>query len=311
MITLAHPYIVLLPWVARNDGPPEAQLEIGTTNGKMTVGRHQLAREENAFDIDFSFSPSNKGRHRVEPTGTSAPVKAATVAAATGAFFAVGAQFTAGTAAAHPGHEAPAHTEAPTTGTLPFALPEGLLPAGVEVPAIPGVTTQAAQDAPQLPAEITQLVDQFAGGNNWLDSLNPIKPSTVQPVSGTLTSDFGARWGAHHGGIDIAAPIGTPIMSASDGTVLDAGAASGYGQWVRVLNDDGTTAVYGHVDTYQVAAGERVSAGQQIATVGNLGWSTGPHLHFEVWDQDGTKTDPNAWLSNRGVVADWGHSRAV
>ncbi len=277
------------------------------------MGRHQLAREDAAFEIDFSFaqSGSGKGRHRVEPTGTSAPVKAATVAAATGAFFAVGAQFTAGTAAAHPGHEAPAHTEAPTTGTLPFELPEGLLPAGVEVPAIPGVTAPAAENAQQLPAEITQFVDQFAGGNNWLDSLNPIKPSTVQPVSGTLTSDFGARWGAHHGGIDIAAPIGTPISSASDGTVLDAGAASGYGQWVRVLNDDGTTAVYGHVDTYQVSAGERVTAGQQIATVGNLGWSTGPHLHFEVWDQDGAKIDPNAWMSDRGVVADWGNFRAV
>jgi murein DD-endopeptidase MepM/ murein hydrolase activator NlpD len=279
------------------------------------VGRHQRTRDEAAtFEIDESCAPVARGRHRLEPTGTSTPVKAATVAAATGAFFAVGAQFTAGTAAAHPGHGDSAHTAAPQTGTLPFELPAGLLPEGVEIPVVPGLTAPAPAEqaaAPQLPAEINDLVEQFTGGPSWLENLNPIKPNTVQPVSGTLTSDFGPRWGAHHGGIDIAAPIGTPIKSAADGTVLDAGEASGYGQWVRVLNDDGTTAVYGHVDTYQVAAGERVSAGQQIATVGNRGWSTGPHLHFEVWAQDGSKSDPSAWLSNRGVVADWGSFRAV
>lgn len=228
------------------------------------------------------------------------------MACATGAFMAIGAQFTAGTAAAHPGHDHGPVQAAPAAPQLPFELP-----AGIELPSIPGITTPAEQGAPQLPVEVQGLVDQFTGGGNWLNNLNPIKPSTVQPVSGTLTSDWGSRWGSHHGGIDIAAPIGTPIQSASDGTVLDAGAASGYGQWVRVLNDDGTTAVYGHVDTFQVSSGQRVSAGQQIATVGNRGWSTGPHLHFEVWDASGNKTNPNTWLSDRGVVADWSGYRAV
>ncbi|NLV77783.1 MAG: M23 family metallopeptidase [Rhodococcus sp.] len=276
------------------------------------MARHQRTRDEApAFEIDQAGTPIARGRHRLEPTGTSAPVKAATVAAATGAFFAIGSQFAAGTAAAHPGHDAPVQATPPQTGNLPFELPAGLLPEGVEIPVIPGVTAPAEQGAPQLPVEVADLVQQFTGGNNWLDDLNPVKPSTVQPVSGTLTSDFGQRWGAHHGGIDIAAPIGTPIQSASDGTVVDAGAASGYGQWVRIQNDDGTTAVYGHVDTYQVSAGQRVSAGQQIATVGNRGWSTGPHLHFEVWDQGGAKTDPNAWLNNRGVFADWDINRSL
>lgn len=268
------------------------------------MARHQRTRDEaTAFEIDRAGVPASRGRHRLEPAGTSTPVKAATVAAATGAFFAIGSQFAAGTASAAP---APAQT-----GTLPFEVPAGLLPEGVEIPAIPGVTAPAEQGAPQLPAEVTDLVEQVTGGNNWLNDLNPIKPSTVQPVSGTLTSDFGQRWGAHHGGIDIAAPIGTPIQSASDGVVLDAGAASGYGQWVRILNDDGSTAVYGHVDTYQVAEGQRVSAGQQIATVGNRGWSTGPHLHFEVWDQSGAKVDPIGWLNDRGVVADWSANRSL
>jgi len=273
------------------------------------VGRHQRTREDEAFDLETIRVPSSgKGRHRVEPTGTSAPVKAATVAAATGAFFAVGSQIGAGTAAAHPGHDH-VQAEAPSP-SLPFELPAGLLPEGVEIPAIPGITTPAEQGAPELPAEVTNFLDQFSGPS-WLDQLNPGAPSAVQPVSGTLTSDWGPRWGAHHGGIDIAAPLGTPIKSAANGTVLDAGPASGFGQWVRVLNDDGTTAVYGHVSSYQVSAGERVNAGQQIATVGNEGWSTGPHLHFEVWDTEGTKINPNAWLSDRGVVTDWGGYRAV
>ncbi len=279
-------------------------------NKGHTVGRHQRTREDAALDLETICVPSSgKGRHRVEPTGPSAPVKAATVAAATGAFFAVSGQIGAGSAAAHPGHDH-VQAEAPT-GSLPFELPAGLLPEGVEIPAIPGITAPVEQGAPELPAEVTGFLDQFAGGGNWLDQLNPAAPSAVQPVSGTLTSDWGPRWGSHHGGIDIAAPIGTPIKSAADGTVLEAGAASGYGQWVRVLNDDGTTAVYGHVDTYQVSSGQRVSAGQQIATVGNQGWSTGPHLHFEVWDTNGVKINPNAWLSDRGVVTDWGGHRSV
>lgn len=274
------------------------------------MGRHQRGRDEAAvFDFDVSGIAAERGRHRIEPTGPSVPVKAATVAAATGAFFAVGAQLAAGTAAA-----APAPVQA---GSLPFEVPQGLLPPGFEIPALPGVAAPVDDHGhdhahgPELPAPLADFIDRVGGAGQWLNDLNPAAPSTVQPVSGTLTSDFGQRWGSHHGGIDIAAPIGTPIKSAADGTVLDAGAASGYGQWVRIANDDGTTAVYGHVDTYQVAAGQRVSAGDQIATVGNQGWSTGPHLHFEVWDQNGTKTDPNGWLNTRGVVADWSSYRAV
>lgn len=274
------------------------------------MGRHYRTREDAAFDVDTIRVPSSgKGRHRVEPIGTSAPVKAATVAAATGAFFAVGAQISAGTAAAHPGHEV--QGEAAPTGTLPFELPAGLLPEGVEIPAIPGITAPIEEGAPALPAEVEALVEQFSGATGWLGRINPARPTAVQPVSGTLTSDWGPRWGSHHGGIDIAAPLGTPILSAADGTVLEAGAASGFGQWVRVLNDDGTTSVYGHVSTYQVSAGQRVSAGEQIATVGNEGWSTGPHLHFEVWDTAGTKINPNAWLKDRGVVPTWGGYSAV
>lgn len=128
-----------------------------------------------------------------------------------------------------------------------------------------------------------------------------MRPKTVLPALGQLTSGFGARWGTNHNGIDIAAPLGTPIVAAADGVVIEAGSASGFGMWVRVQHDDGTVTVYGHMYEYSVSEGQQVKAGEQIATVGSNGQSTGPHLHFEVWQGGGAKIDPLSWLSARGV----------
>ncbi|GLZ33609.1 peptidase [Lentzea sp. NBRC 105346] len=127
------------------------------------------------------------------------------------------------------------------------------------------------------------------------------RPKCVRPAQGTFTSGFGARWGTSHNGIDIANAIGTPILSAMDGVVVEAGPASGFGLWVRVQHEDGTITVYGHVDTIVAFAGTKVKAGQQIATMGNRGQSTGPHLHFEVWAGGSTKINPLGWLAERGV----------
>jgi murein DD-endopeptidase MepM/ murein hydrolase activator NlpD len=122
----------------------------------------------------------------------------------------------------------------------------------------------------------------------------------VAPTSGTITSTYGPRWGSIHYGLDIANEIGTPIVSVMDGRVISSGPASGFGLWVRVRHDDGTITVYGHIDEALVSVGERVAAGEQIATVGNRGESTGPHLHFEV-HMNGRKVDPLVWLRSNGV----------
>jgi murein DD-endopeptidase MepM/ murein hydrolase activator NlpD len=127
------------------------------------------------------------------------------------------------------------------------------------------------------------------------------KPQVMAPVSGTMTSNFGPRWGTTHYGLDIANAIGTPIVSATDGVVLESGPAAGFGLWVRIQQDDGTVGVYGHINEALVVAGQKVRAGELIATVGNRGQSTGPHLHYEVWQPDGQKTDPLAYLNSRGV----------
>ena len=126
-------------------------------------------------------------------------------------------------------------------------------------------------------------------------------PSTVAPTVGILTSGFGARWGSTHLGLDIANAIGTPVVSVTAGEVLEAGPANGFGLWIRVRQDDGTIGVYGHIDQALVTTGERVEAGQQIATMGNRGISTGSHLHYEVRQDDGSNLDPAQWLLGRGV----------
>jgi murein DD-endopeptidase MepM/ murein hydrolase activator NlpD len=125
----------------------------------------------------------------------------------------------------------------------------------------------------------------------------------VAPTSGRVTSCYGSRWGTLHAGVDIAAPIGTPVFTPEDGLVLQAGAASGFGLAVAVQHGDGSITLYGHVNQMFVSAGEVVNAGQQIAEVGNRGQSTGPHLHFEVHTGGlyANRNNPVPWLSDRGI----------
>ena len=128
-----------------------------------------------------------------------------------------------------------------------------------------------------------------------------LSDSAIQMVTGRVTSGFGARWGTRHEGLDIAAPIGTPIRVPFAGTVVDSGPASGFGLWVRVRHGDGTVTTYGHVNRSFVAKGQQVKAGQKIAEVGNRGHSTGPHLHIEVTTPGGTKINPRPWLDQHGI----------
>jgi murein DD-endopeptidase MepM/ murein hydrolase activator NlpD len=123
----------------------------------------------------------------------------------------------------------------------------------------------------------------------------------VQLVAGRVTSGFGARFGRAHQGIDIAAPIGTPIRAPLAGTVIESGPASGFGMWVQVQHDDGTITTYGHINRSLVSVGQEVAAGEVIAEVGNRGRSTGPHLHIEVETPNGNKINPRPWLDERGV----------
>lgn len=123
----------------------------------------------------------------------------------------------------------------------------------------------------------------------------------IVPVNGPVSSEFG--WRVHpiagterlHTGMDFAVDYGTPILSAAAGQVIFAGWYGGYGNAVIVDHGGGITTLYAHASELFVQEGDGVSQGNQIASVGSTGYSTGPHLHFEV-RLDGEPVDPRQYL---------------
>ncbi len=121
------------------------------------------------------------------------------------------------------------------------------------------------------------------------------------PVSGRVSSRFGHRADPFsgerkaHAGLDIAAPAGSPIQAVRAGTVTFAGERGGYGNVVILDHGDGLETRYAHCQSLDVQVGDSVRAGAQVATVGSTGRSTGPHLHFEV-RQDDQPVDPHRAL---------------
>ncbi len=122
----------------------------------------------------------------------------------------------------------------------------------------------------------------------------------VWPVYGPITTYFGQRiWYGIHQGLDIAAPVNTPIVAADGGVVLNAGWSSdGYGIMVLIAHSNGLYTLYGHLNRVNVTVGQRVARGQLIGVEGSTGNSTGPHLHFEVrWGRVyGQTLNPLAYL---------------
>lgn len=118
------------------------------------------------------------------------------------------------------------------------------------------------------------------------------------------TFSFSQRFGHNgHPGIDLAAPLETPIYAAAEGDVLYWGPAEGFGNWIVLQHPGGVQTVYGHMK-YQdllVPPVAHVKAGQNIARVGSEGFSTGPHLHFEV-HIDGARVDPVLFLNAQGIT---------
>lgn len=103
----------------------------------------------------------------------------------------------------------------------------------------------------------------------------------VMPVEGTVTSEFGIRNGKPHKGIDISAPVGTPVHAVLDGKVVYTGVQRGYGNVIILEHQDYVMTVYAHNDANFVRLGDKVKKGQPIAAVGDTGTTSGPHLHFE------------------------------
>jgi lipoprotein NlpD len=115
------------------------------------------------------------------------------------------------------------------------------------------------------------------------------------PLRGVLYARFGRKGKEQHDGIDLAAPAGTPVRTAAEGTVIFAGPQQGYGLLAIVEHAGGLVTVYAHNRDLRVRTGQAVREGQVIATVGESGKTSGPHLHFEV-RQDGEPVDPLRYL---------------
>ncbi|MDY6333734.1 MAG: peptidoglycan DD-metalloendopeptidase family protein, partial [Lachnospiraceae bacterium] len=150
--------------------------------------------------------------------------------------------------------------------------------------------TQAAID--QSTSEIAALESQVAADKAALAAQQKAYSggAFTWPCPGYtyISSEFGYRvhpiYGTRkfHSGLDMAAPYGSPILAAADGTVVSAGYSASMGNYVMINHGGGLFTIYMHASSLAVSAGQSVSAGQQIASVGSTGNSTGPHLHFSV-----------------------------
>ena len=134
----------------------------------------------------------------------------------------------------------------------------------------------------------------LVGGSGSADTHIP----SIWPTTGVVSSPYGLRWGGtdFHPGMDIANDMGTPIVATADGIVEYAGWNSGgYGNMVDINHGNGIMTRYGHASQVVVSTGQHVKRGQLIAYMGSTGFSTGPHVHYEV-HVNGNRVNPISYL---------------
>jgi murein DD-endopeptidase MepM/ murein hydrolase activator NlpD len=149
---------------------------------------------------------------------------------------------------------------------------------------------------PQLPAlELPSLssAEQFLPS-----SMQGGSQKYIWPAKGVFTSPYGYRWGRMHRGIDVAGPVGTPVVAAAAGVVVKAGwDDGGYGNLVEIQHPDGSFTRYGHNSSINTRVGAVVQQGELVAAMGSTGRSTGPHCHFEIHPNGQRAVDPMTYLS--------------
>lgn len=168
--------------------------------------------------------------------------------------------------------------------------------------AIVSQTSGQSVDWTNLPQAVGTSIGYSGTGNG--DGYEDGQLTWPVPGHKTITSPFGPRKrptkgaSTYHKGIDIGAPLGTPIIAASKGRVIASGPASGFGNWIKVDHGGGMVSIYGHMKTLYAKVGQQVSAGERIALVGNEGHSSGPHLHFQL-EINGSAVDPTPYFNRK------------
>lgn len=158
-----------------------------------------------------------------------------------------------------------------------------------------------SQDLKMANAVLAERKKSFTEMKAWVNDVRDhfaVTPSTW-PIYGQIVSYFGYRiipWRGFHAGLDITASYGTPVRCTADGVITMAGWERGYGKTVVVDHGRGLSTLYGHNSAFAVAVGQRVKKGQVICYVGTTGYSTGPHVHYEV-KRDGRPINPAAFLN--------------
>jgi murein DD-endopeptidase MepM/ murein hydrolase activator NlpD len=127
------------------------------------------------------------------------------------------------------------------------------------------------------------------------DSVEPFRGRLIWPVLGAINSGYGPRGSSFHDGIDISAEEGMPIKAVDNGEVIYSDELRDYGKMVIVRHRGGIVSVYAHNQNNLVRAGQSVTQGEVIANVGSTGRVTGPHLHFEI-RQNNLSQDPLRYL---------------
>lgn len=147
------------------------------------------------------------------------------------------------------------------------------------------------------PRMVSPELPPLSAPDTYLPKGGAVFTGYIWPAKGELTSGYGWRWGRMHAGIDIAAPVGTPIFAAAPGVITYAQwNEGGYGNLVEVTHPDGSITLYAHNERILVREGQQVEQGQQISEMGSTGFSTGPHLHFEIHPRGRGAVDPMALL---------------
>ncbi|HEY9599625.1 MAG TPA: peptidoglycan DD-metalloendopeptidase family protein [Cyanophyceae cyanobacterium] len=190
------------------------------------------------------------------------------------------------------------------SGSIPIEVPPPEAPALSQRNLVASAPAPAQNYNPMIRTPLGTTVAPELPSLSPADQYLPNSPTQfngyIWPTKGVITSGYGMRWGRMHKGIDIAAPIGTPVVAAAPGVVVSAGWNNGgYGNLVELQHPDGSLTLYAHNNRILVRRGQEVAQGQQISEMGTTGRSTGPHLHFEVHPDGRGAVNPIAYLPNR------------